>query len=143
MPSAVSARGEPPGLLGYKGGVPRFDVRVMGLPQRDPGSFDARRVVLRVERDGTAFQLFAVVVTGDERLLKHPRLVSGPNFWPAAVMAACEELRVQIHALGVPLADPGQAVYLLADYGRIEQLLGCEQSLPSIATDTIVASWTE
>jgi hypothetical protein len=132
----------PPGLLSYKGGVARFDVRVMGLPQRDPGFFDARSVVLRVERDGTAFQLFAVVVTGDDRLLKHPRLVSCSDFWPAAVMAACEELRVQIHALGVLRGDPEQAVNLLADYSRIEQLLGSAQSLPSLATDTIVASWT-
>jgi hypothetical protein len=128
--------------LGYNGGVARFDVRVMGLPQREPGFFDARSVGLRVERGGTAYQLFAVVVTGDERLLKHPRLVSHTKFWPAAVLAACDELRVQIHALGVPLADPGQVINLVADFDRIEQLLDSAESLPSIAPDTIVASWT-
>ena len=121
----------------------RFDVRVVGPPERDPRFFDARCLGLGVERDGGAFQLFTIVVTGHERLLKHPRLVSRPEFWRAAVTAACEELPAQIHGLGVPLADPTKAVELFANFGRVEQLLSSAQPLLVIETDTIVASWTE
>jgi hypothetical protein len=129
--------------LDYKWGVARFDVRVVGPPERDPRFFDARSLGLRVERNNVEFQVFTVLVTGHERLLKHPRLVSQPDFWRAAVTAACEELPAQIHGLGVPTADPTQAVDLFANYGRVEQLLSNAQPLLMIATDMIVASWTE
>ena len=129
--------------MGYKWGVAQFDVRVIGPPERDPRFFDARCLGLGVEKDGVEFQLFTVVVTGHERLLKHPRLVSRPDFWRAAVTAACEELPEQIHGPGVPLADQTQAVDLFANYGRVEQLLSSAQPLLKIERDTVVASWTE